>query len=385
MFQQAVARAYPGVRLADAMAAVERQQQEFQQLQAWLQRQQADRQVPYVVTYPHLVVTESWLMGSAKVTSLQAGTRVVVCELAHQDNGKRVRGRICDPAGWITLLDQRLRMRGAMVQLPAPCQPVSPGGLSPASPPPPCGLSQCRGQPEPGPHVSPGGLSPASPPPPYGLSQCRGQSEPGPHGSPGGLSPASPPPPCGLSQCRGQPEPGPHGWKVELMPTVPTHSTQTAAPPSSGVVISTLERKWMLCTWLGSQWWHCLDQERSSFWRGRPPQDWTVRWGDQKRGYVWFNSDTQELFCEGALGLEASAPASGVVISSLERRWKLYQCLGREFWYCLDQERSSFWRSRPPQPWTVTKLRRGYFWFNSDTQERFCEGALGIEASALGH
>ena len=364
MFQQAVARAYPHMRLADAMAGVERQQQEFQQLQAWLQRQQADRQVPYVVTYPHLVVTESWLMGSAKVTSLQAGTRVVVCELAHQDNGKRVRGRICDPAGWITLLDQRL---GAMVQLPAPCQPVSPGGLSPASPPPPCGLSQCRGQPEPGPHVSPGGLSPASPPPP-----------------------------CGLSQCRGQPEPGPHGWKVELMPTVPeapeeessppTHSTQTAAPPihssdnavapASGVVISTLERKWELCQWLGRPWWNCLDEERSSFWRGRPPQDWIVRWGDQRRGYVWFNSDTQELFCEGALALEDSALASGVVISSLERRWKLYQCLGREFWYCLDQERSSFFRSRPPQPWTVTKLRRGYFWFNSDTQERFWEGAL---------
>ena len=338
MFQQAVARVYPHMRLADAMAGVERQQQEFQQLQAWLQRQQADRQVPYVVTYPHLVVTESWLMGSAKVTSLQAGTRVVVCELAHQDNGKRVRGRICDPAGWITLLDQCHQMRGAMVQ------PRAPGPI----------------------------VMPPHPPGPW----------------------------CGLPS---QPELGPHGWKLELfpqcrqMPTVPEapeeeseaarpHSTQTAAPPihssdnavapASGVVISTLERKWELCQWLGSHWWNCLDEERSSFWRGRPPQDWIVRWGDQRRGYVWFNSDTQELFCEGALALEDSALASGVVISSLERRWKLYQCLGREFWYCLDQERSSFFRSRPPQPWTVTKLRRGYFWFNSDTQERFWEGAL---------
>ena len=99
----------------------------------------------------------------------------------------------------------------------------------------------------------------------------------------------------------------------------PTHSTQTAAPPihssdnavapASGVVISTLERKWELCQWLGRHWWNCLDEERSSFWRGRPPQPWTVTWGDQTRGYVWFNSDTWELFCEGALGLEASALA----------------------------------------------------------------------------
>merc|ERR1712051_650976 len=105
------------------------------------------------------------------------------------------------------------------------------------------------------------------------------------------MPPHPPGPWCGLPS---QPEPGPHGWKLELLPqcrqrptvpeapeeesSPPAHSTQTAAPPihssdnaaapSSGVVISTLERKWMLCTWLGSQWWHCLDQERSSFWRG---------------------------------------------------------------------------------------------------------------------
>lgn len=84
-----------------------------------------DQPGPYVVVHTNLVVTAGEARASAVVERLAPGRFVNVVEVVYDDDGKKIRGRLEKPAGWITLLDQDRCLRGATPCPPSDAEPAS--------------------------------------------------------------------------------------------------------------------------------------------------------------------------------------------------------------------------------------------------------------------
>lgn len=83
---------------------------------------------PYVVVHKSLVVTSGAARISGVIARLSNGDLLDVLEVDAQDGGQKIRGRIREPAGWVTIFDGERGIRGA-----APSGGASVGGGAPSA------------------------------------------------------------------------------------------------------------------------------------------------------------------------------------------------------------------------------------------------------------